>query len=74
MLADVDVLVLRVNNPTNQAPDREQSAGLTGAPLWATLPAVTAGAVFEIPGDLFYTSPLTAEGNLDWAEQNLLGT
>lgn len=72
LLAAVDVLVLRVNNPTNTAPDRGQSAGLTGAPLWATLPAVAAGAVFEVPSDLFYTSPLTAEANLDWAEQNLL--
>jgi iron complex transport system substrate-binding protein len=74
LLTEVDVLLLRVNNPTNSpAPDRTQTDGLTSAPLWGTLPAVQAGAVFEVPGDLFYTSPLTAEANLDWAEQNLLG-
>jgi iron complex transport system substrate-binding protein len=75
LLADADVLLLRVNNAENSlTPDRTQVGQITSAPLWGTLPAVTAGAVFEIPGDLFYTSPITAEANLDWVEQNLLGT
>lgn len=73
LLADVDVILLRVNaREGSTEPDRAQTALLTGAPLWSTLPAVRAGAAFEIGGDLFYSSPLTAEANLDWAEQNLL--
>lgn len=56
LLSDVDVLLLRVNNPTNSpTPDRTQVGRITSAPLWAGLPAVQTGAVFEIPGDLFYT-------------------
>lgn len=30
------------------------------------------GAAFEIDGDLFYGSPLTAQANLNWVEANLL--
>jgi len=73
LLNDVDVLLLRTNpRAGTMEPDKEQTAQIASSPLWASLPAVVAGAVFEIPGDLFYTSPLTAAANLDWAEQNLL--
>lgn len=73
LLSDVDVLLLRVNpRDGSTEPNREQTAALTGAPLWSTLPAVRNGAVFEIDGDLFYGSPLTAQANLDWVEANLL--
>jgi iron complex transport system substrate-binding protein len=73
LLADVDVILLRVNPRADTVePDRDASLAITASPLWADLPAARAGAVFEIPGDLFYASPLTAEANLDWAERNLL--
>lgn len=73
LLSEVDVLLLRVNpREGSTEPDREQTAAITGAPLWATLPAVRSGAAFQISGDLFYGSPLTAQANLDWAEQTLL--
>lgn len=73
LLADVDILLLRTNPREGSVePDTTATAQITGSPLWSSLPAVQAGAVFEIPGDLFYTSPLTAEANLDWAEANLL--
>lgn len=73
LLADVDILLLRTNPREGSVePDTAQTALITGSPLWSSLPAVQAGAVFQIPGDLFYTSPLTAEANLDWAERNLL--
>ena len=67
------MLLLRVNPLEDSAePDREETAALTGSPLWQTLPAVKAGATFLIDGDLFYSSPLTAQANLDWVEQHLL--
>ncbi len=73
LLADVDVILLRVNPRADTVePDAGASRAITSSPLWAGLPAAQAGAVFEIPGDLFYSSPLTAEANLDWAERNLL--
>lgn len=73
LLADVDVILLRVNPRTDTVdPDPDASRAITSSPLWASLPAAQSGAVFEIPGDLFYSSPITAEANLDWAERNLL--
>lgn len=73
LLSEVDVLLLRVNPRAGSTElNREQTVAITGAPLWATLPAVRDGAVFEISGDLFYGSPLTAQANLDWAGANLL--
>ncbi|MCX6467598.1 MAG: ABC transporter substrate-binding protein [Pseudonocardiales bacterium] len=73
LLADVDVILLRVNpRPDTVEPDLGATRAITTSPLWAGLPAAQAGAVFEIPADLFYSSPLTAEANLDWAERNLL--
>lgn len=73
LLADVDVILLRINpREGSTEPNQEQTAQITGTPLWSTLPAVRAGAAFPIDGDLFYASPLTAEANLDWAERTLL--
>ncbi len=73
MLSDADILLIRTNpRPGTAEVDVSAVEQITTAQLWATLPAVQAGNVFTIPGDLFYPSPLTAEANLDWAEANLL--
>lgn len=73
MLQDADILVVRTNPREGTVEvDTEATEQITGSPLWAGLPAVQAGNVFTISGDLFYTSPLSAEANLDWAEQELL--
>ncbi len=76
LLQDADILVVRTNPREGtvevDTEATEATEQITGSPLWAGLPAVQAGNVFTISGDLFYTSPLTAEANLDWAEQELL--
>lgn len=73
MLNDADILLIRTDpRPGTAEVDPSAIEQITAQPLWAALPAVRAGDVFTIPGDLFYPSPLTAEANLDWAEANLL--
>ncbi|WP_380164916.1 ABC transporter substrate-binding protein [Jannaschia sp. R86511] len=73
MLADADIIIVRTNPREGTVDvDTEATEQITGSPLWPGLPAVQAGNVRTISGDLFYTSPLTAQANLDWAEQQLL--
>lgn len=73
MLHDADILIVRTDPREGTVEvDTEATEQLTGSPLWAGLPAVQAGNVLTISGDLFYTSPLSAEANLDWAERELL--
>ncbi|PWJ47725.1 ABC-type Fe3+-hydroxamate transport system, substrate-binding protein [Quadrisphaera granulorum] len=73
MLEDADLLLVRTNpDEGGIAIDTAQLQEFQSAPLWDRLPAVAAGHVFLNDVYLYYTSPLTAQANLDWIENTLL--
>ncbi|PWJ47723.1 iron complex transport system substrate-binding protein [Quadrisphaera granulorum] len=73
LLDDADLLLVRTNPVEGGTEvDTAQLQELQSAPLWSRVPAVAAGHVFLIEGDIYYTSPLTASANLDWIEKTLL--
>lgn len=60
-LDDVDVLFIGVGPQAGSLErDRAELDPVLGSPLWQRLPAVAAGRVVEYPGELYYSSPLTA--------------
>ena len=69
---DADVLFVPVWAGADGTPERAGLDALTAQALWATLPAVRAGQVYEFTGDIWYESGPMALAFLDVVEQALL--
>ncbi|WP_300017517.1 ABC transporter substrate-binding protein [Pseudonocardia sp.] len=76
-LAALDVIVLSIDinfeagETTIERTTRIYDAA-KASPLWAGLPAVAAGRVFDAPAEIGFPSPLTATASLDFVENTLL--
>lgn len=76
-LAGVDAIVLGIDlgfEAGEASFERTTSAydPVRSSPLWAGLPSVAAGQVYEVPAELGFPSPLTATASLDFVENTLL--
>ncbi|GAB4425798.1 MAG: hypothetical protein OHK0015_06120 [Chloroflexi bacterium OHK40] len=69
---DADVLFVLISAGATGTPDRSGFEVMTAQALWATLPAVQSGHVYEITGDIFYESGPMAMAFLDVVERALL--
>lgn len=69
---DADILFVPISANPDGTPDRSGIDALSERPLWATLPAVTAGEVHEFTGDIFYESGPMAMAFLNVVEKSLL--
>ena len=70
---DADVFFMPVYAGADGSPDRSGIETVTAQALWATLPAVQAGQVYEFTGDIWYESGPMALAFLDVVERALLG-
>ena len=70
---DADVFFMPVYAGADGSPDRSGIETVTSQVLWATLPAVQAGQVYEFTGDIWYESGPMALAFLDVVERALLG-
>lgn len=72
LLADADILLLWRNRVPEGGFAPSVYDGMMAIPGWEDLPAVKAGRVYDMPVELFYQSPLTVAGMLDYVEANIL--
>ena len=70
---DADIIFIPISAGADGTPDRAGVEAVTAQALWATLPAVQAGQVYEFTSDISYESGPMALAFLGLVERALLG-